>query len=137
MTLRRTTHLLLNDNVSKESIMGISTREQGDAIIINLSNTFNFMEQAEFRKSYEGQKNSQARKYILDFRLVQFIDSSSLGMILLLNDHVSDTVRNKITLRNTSQNVQDIFKEANFHKIFHYCHTRNLSALDRNLTGHI
>ena len=119
MTLRRTTHLLLNDNVSKESIMGISTREQGDAIIINLSNTFNFMEQAEFRKSYEGQKNSQARKYILDFRLVQFIDSSSLGMILLLNDHVSDTVRNKITLRNTSQNVQDIFKEANFHKIFH------------------
>jgi len=98
--------------------MGVSAREQDDAIIISLSGTFNFIDQAAFRKSYEGQKNSQFRKYILDFRETQFIDSAALGMILLLNDHVSDTVRNKITLRNASPEVLDIFKVANFQQLF-------------------
>jgi len=98
--------------------MTVSKREQNGTIIITLSGTFNFNDQSAFRKSYEDQLNGKTQKYVLDFRQVKFIDSSSLGMILLLHDYVSDNVKDKITLQNASPEVLEIFKVANFHQLF-------------------
>jgi anti-anti-sigma factor len=99
--------------------MIVSTIAQNDSIVITLSGSFNFLDQVAFRKSYEGQINGNYKKYILDFRQVTFIDSSSLGMILLLNDYVNNNVKNKITLLNATPQVLSIFKVANFQKLFH------------------
>lgn len=99
--------------------MIVSTIVQNDSITITLSGTFNFLDQVAFRKSYESQIDGNTKKYILDFRQVTFIDSSSLGMILLLNDYVSDNKQNKITLLNASPQVLHIFKVANFQQLFH------------------
>ncbi len=96
-----------------------STIVKNDSIIITLSGSFNFLDQASFRKSYENQINGKAKNYILDFRHVTFIDSSSLGMILLLNDYISDNIKNKITLINANPEVLKIFKVANFQQLFH------------------
>lgn len=92
---------------------------QNESITIRLSGTFNFLDQVSFRKSYEDRLNGNSKKYILDFRQVTFIDSSSLGMILLLKDYVSDKEKNKITLVNASPEVLQIFKVANFQQLFH------------------
>ena len=99
--------------------MIVSTITKNNTIIITLPGSFNFLDQAIFRKSYESQLNGKNKNYILDFRRVKFIDSSSLGMILLLNDYVSDTIKNKITLLNANPEVLHIFKVANFQQLFH------------------
>lgn len=96
-----------------------STIVQNESIIITLSGIFNFLDQIAFRKSYEDQINGTTKIYILDFSQVKFIDSSSLGMILLLNDYVSDNVKNKITLLNATPEVLQIFKVANFQQLFY------------------
>jgi anti-anti-sigma factor len=99
--------------------MLVSTIAQNDTIIITLSGSFTFLDQVAFRKSYEDQINGNTKKYILDFRQVTFIDSSSLGMMLLLNDYVNNNLKNKITLLNPTHQVLSIFKVANFQKLFH------------------
>jgi anti-anti-sigma regulatory factor len=102
--------------------MTITTKERDSNIIILLPNKFDFSVQSDFRHSYEGQKDGKNRHYILDFSAVRNMDSSALGMMLLLHDFVSDTgrtnLKTKIKIQYCDKSIKSILEIANFHNFF-------------------
>ncbi|NLQ16539.1 STAS domain-containing protein [Marinomonas sp. M1K-6] len=55
--------------------------------------------------------------YVIDFVEVTYLDSSALGMLLLLRDHAGGE-RADIRLINVNGAVMDTLKAANFHRLF-------------------
>ncbi len=70
--------------------------------------------QREFRAAYE---NAQAGKYVIDLQNTDNIDSSGLGMLLLLRDFAGGESA-KVELINCSEHILDIFNITNFFKLF-------------------
>ena len=95
--------------------MSISTDMVEDSLRINLHNNFQFAQHTEFRESYENVK--QVRRYILDFSKVTHVDSSSLGMLLLLKEHAGGE-KARITFVNCNKNIRKILRIANFQQEF-------------------
>jgi anti-anti-sigma factor len=80
--------------------------------------SFDFSLHREFRDSYE--KNSDdlqsSHKYVVDLRQTSYMDSSALGMLLLLKDY-ADSKKSRITILCGSE-VREILAIANFDNIF-------------------
>ena len=90
-------------------------------MIIKLGNTFNFHCQAEFRQAYENNLNKEIESIVVDFQRTRNIDSSSLGMLLVLKDFVEKTcnsLTDSIQLKNCVEEVEIVFDIANFGKLF-------------------
>lgn len=81
---------------------------------------FDFEAHREFRDACDQVFSSGNIQFLnLDFRDVEYMDSSALGMLLLLNDKVTNApgaVKLKIT--GCQEGVLRILKIANFDKIF-------------------
>ena len=60
---------------------------------------------------------SVATSYDIDLAEVTYLDSSALGMLLLLRDHAGGG-RAEVRLLNAKGAVIDILKIANFHRLF-------------------
>ncbi|NOQ76199.1 MAG: STAS domain-containing protein [Methylococcaceae bacterium] len=102
--------------------MAVSIRKSGKDIIVKLSGIFNYTLHAEFRHSYESHQDDKSYKFTLDFSDVSFIDSSSLGMLLLMHDFVGADFHNidnsKIKLIHCNDKIKSIMEIANFHVFF-------------------
>ena len=70
--------------------------------------------QKEFRKAYE---ENSANQYIIDLANVESIDSSGLGMMLLMRDFVGGKSAN-ISITNCSDHILDILTVTCFYKLF-------------------
>lgn len=69
-----------------------------------------------FRDAYRGMPRSA--NYCLDFRETDFMDSSALGMLLLLREYVQE-YNSSITLRCCHEGIKQQLLECNFDKLFH------------------
>jgi anti-anti-sigma factor len=95
--------------------MSITTSTEGNKQVINIQGRFDFSVQAEFRKAYEQVEN--ASSFILNFASADYMDSSALGMLLLLRDYAGgDTA--KIELINCRSEIRNILEISNFQKLF-------------------
>ena len=67
--------------------MGIrSFHEEAESkVVIEVEGRFDFQLHREFRAAYEGIMG--AKRYMVDLRQATFVDSTALGMLLLLRDH--------------------------------------------------
>jgi anti-anti-sigma factor len=98
--------------------MQINTNEAGQKATLKLEGRFDFNASREFRDSYERILSRREVEAIdVDLSDVNYLDSSALGMLLLLREKAEPTGV-KLALVNSRGAVRQILEVANFHKLF-------------------
>ncbi len=82
---------------------------------ISISDHFNFDVHAEFRETYRNIPANDADTVIVDLRRTEYMDSSALGMLLLLDEHFPSV---KIQLVNCSDYIKQVLEISNFDQKF-------------------
>ncbi|MBF0148022.1 MAG: STAS domain-containing protein [Magnetococcales bacterium] len=95
--------------------MPINLLKEGRNVTITLEERFNFEIHREFRDVYAACQPSSA--FIVDMKKVDYLDSSALGMLLLLREYAGGDKSN-ISIINCKSMVERIFKVANFDRLF-------------------
>ena len=98
--------------------MGINTTvsETGDQVTIAVVGKFDFQLYDEFRASYADTAGNGV-EYVVDLSDTEYLDSSALGMLLLLREHAGGE-SSKIEISQASDEVRKILDVANFGKLF-------------------
>lgn len=89
--------------------------ENGAMVKISVTGRFDFHAHREFRDAYQGQ--SASLKFLVDMRGTEYMDSSALGMLLLLREHAGGDHAN-ILITNARAEIRNILSVANFEKMF-------------------
>jgi len=98
--------------------MSITTEksEDGKQVTIKIDGRFDFGSHHDFRDAYRG-ANEAGTVFVLDMSKTEYMDSSALGMILLLKEH-SGTLGGDIKIINATSEIRNILEIANFDKLF-------------------
>lgn len=96
--------------------MSINTNEENGKLTIKIDGRFDFSIHQEFRNSYENAGDS-IKEYDIDMRTTSYLDSSALGMLLLLRNYAGGD-SSKISISNTSADVKKILTISNFEQLF-------------------
>ena len=98
--------------------MNIESKQVDTEYVIKLSGRFEFHTQKDFRESYTpALKNEDIKTITLNMLQVEYLDSSALGMLLLLK--ASADMKNKnIIISAASNKLMEIFEIANFNHLF-------------------
>ena len=95
--------------------MPLTVRDtEGDTRDIAVSGSFTFDVLRDFRKAYLG--SVKGKKYVLDLRDVEYLDSSALGMILLLREFVGEDSK-RLRVINSKPDIKNIFAVSSMDKI--------------------
>ncbi len=98
--------------------MDAQVTAEGSRAIISIVGRFDFNRHREFRSACEkALAQADAREIEVDFSRVDYIDSSALGMLLMLRDTASASNKT-VKLRNCLGNVKQVLDIANFGKLF-------------------
>lgn len=90
--------------------------EDGKELVISIEGRFDFSAHQEFRSCYET-LNKQPSSYTVDMRATSYLDSSALGMLLLLRDFAGGSMA-EIRIINCSPDVKKILTISNFEQLF-------------------
>lgn len=93
-----------------------SVSENGKKVTIIVSGKFDFQLYDDFRSSYVDTQGAGVH-YEVDLAATDYLDSSALGMLLLLREHAGGE-GSKIVISNASSDVRKILDVANFSKLF-------------------
>jgi HptB-dependent secretion and biofilm anti anti-sigma factor len=109
---------LTEDNYAVErhrgNLMQTTLIKEGAKAVIKLSGRFDFNAHREFRTVYEPLvTDASVTSVLVDFSEVDYLDSSALGMLLMLRDKLGGV--NKEAVKGNVKQVLDI---ANFGKLF-------------------
>ncbi|MBC3420365.1 MULTISPECIES: STAS domain-containing protein [unclassified Pseudomonas] len=85
-------------------------------LTIKVKGRFDFGKHQEFRDAYE-RLDPTPNSVVVDLKDATYLDSSALGMLLLLRDHAGGE-RSDIKVINTSSDVRKILAISNFEKLF-------------------
>ena len=95
--------------------MTISVTNSDGELKIAIDGRFDFSSHKEFRDAYKG--TASDTNYVIDMGSTDYMDSSALGMLLLLREHAGgDKARIKIS--GCSTDIKKILTISNFHKLF-------------------
>ena len=95
--------------------------KEGSKAIIKLSGRFDFNTHREFRGAYEPLvADAAVRAVTVDFSSVDYLDSSALGMLLMLRDKMGGASK-EVSLAGVRGNVKQVLDIANFGKLFQIC----------------
>lgn len=98
--------------------MQASVTKDGAKAVIKLSGRFDFNTHREFRSAYEPLVvDAGVREVQVDFSAVDYLDSSALGMLLMLRDKVNGAGK-EVVLGNVQGSVKQVLDIANFGKLF-------------------
>lgn len=93
-----------------------SASQSGDELTISIEGRFDFSAHQEFRDCYE-RIEAEPDSYVVDLNRTTYLDSSALGMLLLLRDHAGgDNAEVKIV--NCNRDVKKILTISNFEQLF-------------------
>ena len=87
-----------------------------DRIAADLERRFDFGKHQEFRDAYERQP-SRPDSVVVDLKDTTYLDSSALGMLLLLRDHAGGD-ESDVRVVHASSDVRKILAISNFEKLF-------------------
>lgn len=98
--------------------MAIKTQisEDGTVFNITISGRFDITTYKDFGESYKDKLESVS-KWIIDMAEVEYVDSSALGMLLMLRERAGSE-KADISIVNLNSDLKKIFTTANFHKLF-------------------
>lgn len=89
--------------------------EDKKEVSISINQRFDFSQHQFFRNAYS-QHKIEGTKFIVDLSKTEYIDSSALGMILLLKDYVAH-ITGTLVIRKPSTAVSKILEIAQFHRL--------------------
>lgn len=98
--------------------MGIQScvSDDGEELVIAIQGRFDFSAHQDFRNSYESIDVKPSR-FKVDMSDTTYLDSSALGMLLLLRDHAGGN-SSRIEIVNCSPDVKKILTISNFEQLF-------------------
>ncbi len=91
--------------------------DNGYDATIQITGRFDFSQHHDFRAAFE-QTPAQVKSFTVDLRATEYVDSSALGMLLVLRDKVNDQ-KDSVKIVNANPSVKKILEIANFDKLFH------------------
>jgi HptB-dependent secretion and biofilm anti anti-sigma factor len=98
--------------------MQVTTSVEGGKATVRLSGRFDFNTHREFRVAYEAvMDQAGVTQVVVDLAGVDYLDSSALGMLLMLRDR-GETTKRSVTLTGVKGSVKQVLDIANFSKIF-------------------
>ena len=100
--------------------MPISTHisENGSEVTIRVTGRFDFNVHREFRHAYEeARKRSTNPRFTVDLGEAEYMDSSALGMLLLLRENAGGDNAN-VSITRCRPTIRGILEIANFNKMF-------------------
>ena len=97
--------------------MGITgnVTDGGNSVAISITGRFDFNAHHDFRDIYRNEKSDAT--YNIDMSGTEYIDSSALGMLLLLREHAGNEAA-KINISGCNEDIKKIFAISNFEKLF-------------------
>ncbi|MDD5299682.1 MAG: STAS domain-containing protein [Gallionella sp.] len=103
--------------------MAINVQIHDRSARITMSGRFDFQVHRDFKDAYTPLlDNAAVREIEVEMSKVDYLDSSALGMLMLLNERAK-AVNKPVALLNTSGVVSQVLEVANFSKIFNIKHT--------------
>lgn len=98
--------------------MQTNVKQESGMATISLVGRFDFNTHRDFRAAYEPLVTDEAcRAITVDFTGVDYLDSSALGMLLMLRDKMGGCGKD-VVLRGVQGNVKQVLEIANFSKLF-------------------
>ena len=88
----------------------------GQELTITINGRFDFNAHQAFRDAYQRQ-DVNPRRYVVNLQGTTYMDSSALGMLLLLRDHAGGDEAD-IRLLNCNADVRKILSVSNFEQLF-------------------
>lgn len=88
----------------------------GSELTITIQGRFDFSAHQDFRRSYES-LDKPAKSYSVDLREATYLDSSALGMLLLLRDFAGGDAAS-VKIVNCNPDVKKILSISNFEQLF-------------------
>lgn len=89
-----------------------------DVQIINIPQRFDFAHHKLFTEQYQKFLDlAECKKIVMDFSRTEYLDSSALGMMVLLNKKAK-SVNKQISIKGAKENTKEILTIANFDKLF-------------------
>ena len=97
----------------------IAVSQGDDEVTIHVKGRFSFDVHAPFRAAYQSvmQSDVRPRRWTLDLGGTDYIDSSALGMMLLLKEAVGGHEAD-ISIIRVPKEIRQILETANFQKLF-------------------
>ena len=98
--------------------MGIDSKLSGDGktLTIKITERFDFSMQQDFRSAYKSSSDNIS-DITLDLSHADYMDSSALGMLLLLREHAGNE-QASIQLTGCQPTIRQILAISNFEKLF-------------------
>ncbi len=98
--------------------MAVTSEVSGDGktVTIKVAGRFDFSEQKEFREAYRNH-TTPGQQFQVDLSGTEYMDSSALGMLLLLKEH-ADSCKGKVELNKPSEAIRKILEMTNFNRQF-------------------
>ncbi len=96
--------------------MAITAQASNATLTLNISGSFDFKAQQEFRNAYKN-VDGEIKSYIVNLSATEYLDSSALGMMLMLREHAGGDSAD-IEIRGSNDEVGRILKIARFDKMF-------------------
>ncbi|HEY3433941.1 MAG TPA: STAS domain-containing protein [Rhodocyclaceae bacterium] len=86
--------------------------------VVRLQGRFDFNSHREFREAVDGVlQQSAVHEIVVDLGNVEYLDSSALGMLLMVRDKARSTSK-EVALANCKGAVKQVLEIANFSKLF-------------------
>ncbi|BAL24412.1 STAS domain-containing protein [Azoarcus sp. KH32C] len=99
--------------------MTVRLTRQDNQAILAIHGRFDFSLHAEFRKCSEEALNLEdARQIVVNLSRVDYLDSSALGMLLLLREKAAGNARSEVVLSGARGMVKQVLEVANFGRMF-------------------
>ena len=97
--------------------MGLSSNlsSDGSQLTMAIDGRFDFNVHSDFRNAYR--ELPPTTKFVIDLAKATFMDSSAMGMLLLLREHVGEK-KESIRLLNCNPEVKKILSISNLDKMF-------------------
>jgi anti-anti-sigma factor len=98
--------------------MPLDTNVDGNGVInINISGRFDFNLYQDFRNAYKQVDNPASSVYVINMSSADYMDSSALGMLLLLRERAGGDKAN-ISITGCNSEIKKIFSISNFERLF-------------------
>jgi anti-anti-sigma factor len=93
-----------------------TSQDDGRKLVISIKGRFDFGAHQQFRDAYE-KVFPKPKTYEIDLKEATYLDSSALGMLLLLRDHAGGESA-QVHITHSSTDVRKILAISNFDKLF-------------------
>jgi anti-anti-sigma factor len=97
--------------------MSIQSSVAEGTLTIAIDGRFDATSLDDFRKCYEDHTSSSVGSYIVDLADTVYLDSSALGMLLVLRDFAGGD-QASVVIQNCSEEIKKIFAISNFSQLF-------------------